>query len=150
MQNNNESVKRILLTFNTIIDDLINKGTINDLVIVATTNVKDSIDPAVLRRFYFEENFDIKVEKAGFCEYIEKLNDIVEVFQKNDERILSGLYEVYSEKKFTLGEIKRIISRYYMKLKIENDGNREEICEYFEKQKSFSEIIQEQIKQKEE
>lgn len=52
-QNDNESMKRILLSFNTIIDQLEQKGEFENIIIIATTNMIESIDTSVLRRFFF-------------------------------------------------------------------------------------------------
>lgn len=52
-QNDNESMKRILLSFNTVIDQMEKNGDFENIIIIATTNMKESIDTSVLRRFFF-------------------------------------------------------------------------------------------------
>lgn len=64
-ENNNDSITRVLLSFNQIIDDLIRSGEIDRMIIIATTNIKQNIDTSILRRFFFHEDFNIILEKKS-------------------------------------------------------------------------------------
>lgn len=141
-QNDNESIKRILLTFNTIIDELIRTGEIYKYIIVATTNIKESIDTSILRRFYFKEDFNINLDLESFKRAFLKLCGLAD-FQTENKSI-SEIYKVYIEKKYTLGEIKSIISSIYMKNLI--SSNKEELdVKHFQETQTFHEITQMQI-----
>lgn len=133
-QNNNESIKRILLTFNLIIDK-ISLNNDNKIIIIGTTNMKESIDASILRRFFFHENFDISLDKTGFFKFIkeiQKLSNLFNIFDNKD--MLDDLFKIYEKKKFTLGELKTIFAHLYMeKEKLSN-------LKIFEDKESFYEI----------
>lgn len=111
-QNDNESIKRILLTFNTIIDELVRSGEIYRYIIIATTNIKESIDTSILRRFYFKEDFNIELNKESFRNFLLDLADLT-ILGFEDSSI-SEIFELYRQKKYTLGEVKSILSRLYV------------------------------------
>lgn len=69
--NNNDSITRVLLTFNKIVDDLISENIIDKMIIVATTNIRENIDTSILRRFFFHKNFNIILDKKNFNDYVE-------------------------------------------------------------------------------
>lgn len=109
-QNDNDSIKRILLTFNTIIDDLIRKDEIYKFIIIATTNIKEVIDTSILRRFYFKEDFNILLNEDDFVKLLHELGDLTEIRPKGS---LTEIFQIYNEKKYTLGEVKSIYSKVY-------------------------------------
>lgn len=111
-QNDNESIKRILLTFNTIIDELVRTKEIYKYIIVATTNLKDSIDTSVLRRFYFKDSFNIELDYMSFKQVIDSLCNVTDIYIDNSS--FSDIYNIYRNKKYTLGEIKSVFSRQYV------------------------------------
>ncbi|MBS7527223.1 AAA family ATPase [Fusibacter paucivorans] len=116
-QADSESVKRVLLTFNTIIDDLFIRGIIHDFIIIATTNMENSIDTSVLRRFFFHENFNIELKKDEFFMFIKEIKSVSNSFDWFDDKKTSQLYNLYIEKKYTLGELKIIFAHLFMRLK---------------------------------
>ncbi|TOL18136.1 hypothetical protein CGI04_13730 [Vibrio parahaemolyticus] len=139
--NDNNSIKRILLTFNTVIDDLVRTGFINKFIIIGTTNLIESIDTSILRRFYFHEDFNINLDKNEFYLFIHKLLDIIEVSPKED--FLEQLYKTYLLKNYSLGEIKDVFSRVYVhNLAFDRPGIIDIKC--FEGNKSFHEIMKNQ------
>lgn len=142
-QNDNESIKRILLTFNTIIDEMFINGTINKIILIATTNIKESIDTSVLRRFFFHEDFNIVLTKEEFFRFIDDLKSISSVFESVDLRYKEKLYEIYISKKFTLGEVKTIFAHLYMELK-SKENNEELNLNVFSEKESFHEIVNRQ------
>lgn len=121
-QNNNDSVVRVLLTFNQIIDNLIRKNLIDKMIIIATTNIRENIDTSILRRFFFHQNFNIILDKKKFSSYLEELCNItgLEKIENFDE-----LYNIYTEKQFTLGELKAIFSNVYMERKIDLETEKD-------------------------
>ena len=141
--NNNESIKRVLLTFNTIIDEMIRDKTINKVIIIATTNLKESLDTSVLRRFFFHKNFNQTLSKEKFQIYLNHLLKIgsLEEFLNQEEK--SKLYELYIEKKMTIGEFKSIFAHYYMAQQIKKTKNN--LLKYITDNNSFYEIMKSQI-----
>ena len=111
-QNDNESIKRILLTFNTIIDELVGSGEIYRYIIIATTNVKESIDTSILRRFYFKEDFNIELDKKTFRTFLMELVHLTNLELKDSS--INEIFNLYRQKKYTLGEVKSIFSRSYV------------------------------------
>ncbi|HCE0277676.1 ATP-binding protein [Klebsiella pneumoniae] len=109
-QNDNDSIKRILLTFNTIIDDLIRNDEIYKFIIIATTNIKEVIDTSILRRFYFKEDFNIQLNEDDFVKLLNELGDLTEIRPKGS---LTEIFQIYNKKKYTLGEVKSIYSKVY-------------------------------------
>ena len=111
----NSSMQRVLNTFNKEIDDLKRSGYIDKMIIIGTTNLKELIDTSVQRRFYFHIDFDSVLSESEFKEYIDgilkpfgKLNSISKKWDFKD------LYDIYSKKQFTLGELKRIIANMWI------------------------------------
>ena len=141
-QNNNESITRVLLTFNKIIDDLIREKIIEKMIIVATTNVKDNIDTSVLRRFYFHEDFNIELDEKEFEIYLSRLGEITGLNIPNKDKMLS-LYKIFQQKKFTLGEIKKIVALQYISNKIEMESKYID-SKFFVEAKSYHELIEKQ------
>jgi len=145
-QNDNESMKRILLSFNTVIDQMEQKGNFDNIIIVATTNMRESIDTSVLRRFFFQYNFDICLDENDFYAYISELKKISKCFNTIDKKSLEETYKIYKEKHFTLGEIKKIFAECFMDSMI--SGQTLEInSDLLRKKQSFHKIA---IKQQEE
>lgn len=118
--NNNDSIVRVLLTFNQIIDSLIRENTIDKMIIVATTNIRENIDTSILRRFLFHQNFNITLEEREFRLYLDELCNIAEIEKIQN---VNQLYSLYKKKKYTLGEIKSIFSNIFMKIKINPNFN---------------------------
>lgn len=140
-QNDNESIKRVLLTFNTIIDEMSLKGDLDKMILVATTNMKESIDASVLRRFFFHEDFNIHLNKEEFFKYINEIKSICEQFASLENENIETLFDIYEKKSFTLGEIKTIFAHAYMDW--EESGNQLDL-NIFEMTASFSEIVSKQ------
>lgn len=142
-QNDSESVKRILLTFNTIIDEMFINGTLNKTILIATTNLKESIDTSVLRRFFFKEDFNIILSKEHFFSFIDEIRSTSYFFESIDLSDKDELYAIYQDKKFTLGEVKTIFAHLYMesKLGLKNEGINLKV---FSEKESFYEIITKQ------
>ena len=142
-QNENESIKRVLLTFNTIIDEMFINGSLNNIILVATTNMKESIDASVLRRFFFHEDFNIALNKDDFFGFIEEIKSVSAIFESIELEDKEKLYEIYLAKRFTLGEFKTIFAHLYME--INSDINHEKFKEdVFLMRESFYEIITKQ------
>lgn len=140
-QNDNESIKRILLTFNTIIDELVRSGEIYRYIIIATTNIKESIDTSILRRFYFKEDFNVELNKESFRNFLLDLADLTSLGFEDSS--ISEIFEFYRQKKYTLGEVKSILSRLYVNSLI--SGKTEKIdSECFREYETFYEITQSQ------
>lgn len=110
--NDNESIKRVLLTFNTIIDELIRTNKIFKYIIISTTNLKDSLDTSILRRFYFKEDFNIELDKKEFDKFLEHISKTIDLKINDDEK--DKLFDIYKNNHYTLGEVKSIFSRYYI------------------------------------
>lgn len=136
-QNNNDSVVRVLLTFNQIIDNLIREDTIDKMIIIATTNIRENIDTSILRRFFFHQNFDIILNEQEFSAYLEELCNITDMEQIEN---INKLYNVYQQKNFTLGELKSIFSNLYMERKIDLETDKD-FVDIFQNNISYSETI---------
>lgn len=119
-QNDNDSIKRILLTFNTIIDELVRSDEIYKFIIIATTNIKEIIDTSVLRRFYFKEDFNIELDENDFVKLLKELGDLTDI---DIEGSLSEIFQIYKQKKYTLGEVKSIYSKVYFNTMISKENN---------------------------
>ena len=141
-QNENESVKRVLLTFNTIIDELIQTDEIFKYIIISTTNLKESLDISILRRFYFKEDFNIVLNDKEFKKFIIELYKLID--KEFSDKEYEEIYAIYTNKKYTLGEMKSIFSRYYIDNIIEKD-NSSLLIKKVKEYNTFHEII---IKQK--
>lgn len=140
-QNDNESIKRILLTFNTIIDDLVRSNQIYRYIIIATTNVKDNIDTSILRRFFFGEDFNIELDKSSFNKFFRDLSEATGLYL--EEKLIGEVFDDYIKRKHTLGELKSIFSKAYMKKLI--SGCKEGLSiKHFLDHKTFYEITQRQ------
>lgn len=146
-QNDNESMKRILLSFNIIIDQMEQKGDFENTIIIATTNMKESIDTSVLRRFFFQYDFNVFIDEKDFCEYISELKKISKYFDTIDEKDSKEIYRIYKEKRFTLGEVKKIFAEFFMDLVSSDQPLDLSLLSLLEEKQSFYEII---IKQQEE
>ena len=140
-QNDNESIKRILLTFNTIIDELVRSSKIYQYIIIATTNVKESIDTSILRRFYFKEDFNIELDEATFKIFLNELVDLTSL--EIEDSSISEIFKLYIQKKYTLGEVKYLFSRLYMNSLI-SDKTEKLNPKYFLEYQTFHEITQRQ------
>lgn len=136
-QNNNDSVVRVLLTFNQIIDNLIREDTIDKMIIIATTNIRENIDTSILRRFLFHQNFNIILNEQEFSAYLEELCNITDMEQIEN---INKLYNVYQQKNFTLGELKSIFSNLYMERKIDLETEKD-FVDIFQNNISYSETI---------
>lgn len=142
-QNDSESIKRVLLTFNTIIDEMFIDGGLNNIILIATTNMQESIDASVLRRFFFHEDFNITLNKKDFFEFIDEVKSVSKVFESIDLEDKEKLYETYIAKKFTLGEFKTIFAHLYMEIKSDINYEKLKLDAFFTKE-SFYEIITKQ------
>lgn len=140
-QNDNESIKRILLTFNTIIDELIRSGEIYRYIIIATTNVKESIDTSILRRFYFKEDFNIKLDEIKFRNFLMDLIDLTNL--EIEKSSINEIFNLYEKKEYTLGEVKFIFSMLYVNNLI-SDKTEKINPKYFLEYQTFHEITQRQ------
>lgn len=136
-QNNNDSVVRVLLTFNQIIDNLIREDTIDKMIIIATTNIRENIDTSILRRFFFHQNFNIILNDQEFSAYLEELCNITDMEQIEN---INKVYNVYQQKNFTLGELKSIFSNLYMERKIDLETEKD-FVDIFQNNISYSETI---------
>ncbi|RGE39030.1 AAA family ATPase [Comamonas testosteroni] len=140
-QNDNESIKRILLTFNLIIDELVRSKQIYRYIIIATTNVKDNIDTSVLRRFFFNEDFNIELDKLSLNKFLKELSELTGLYL--EEKLIDQIFDDYIKRKHTLGEIKSIFSKSYMKKLISE--SREGLSKnLFLEHNTFYEITQRQ------
>lgn len=144
IQSDNDSTKRILITFNTIIDQMVQKDAFENTIIIATTNMRESIDTALLRRFFFQVNFDIRITKKDLEGYMISLQQISPAF--NNIEIINNideLYRVYDEKKYTLGEIKHVFAEYYLESKFDY-GKKTTILEMLTRNATYYELMKEQ------
>lgn len=122
-----ESIRRVLLTFNKIIDAIYEKE--KKIILVAISNIWTDIDPAVSRRFYFKESFDMFLEKDKLKEFLKEFTQDIKIFDNILDEQIDNIYEVYKREKFTLGEIKKIIADCYLESdkdivkKLENEKN---------------------------
>lgn len=140
-KNDNESIKRILLTFNLIIDELVRSDEIYQYIIIATTNLKESIDTSVLRRFFFKEDFNIEIDKEAFKKLLIDLIRLTNLTYKKS--FIDDVFGYYVKKKYTIGEIKYIISKAYV-YNLAFDGCSQ-ICEKdFSEYQTYHEINQNQ------
>ncbi len=136
----NDSIRRILLTFNKILDTLIASHEIYNMVIVATTNIIDSIDSATLRRFYFKQSFDSTLTEEQFKEYIGELCRVSSLQCDNTD----DLFLIYKEKNFTLGELKRFFADKYMENTCIGCSDNSIDIDKFKETKSFYEYCNNQ------
>ena len=144
-KNDNESIRRVLLTFNTIFDELrFNQDSCN-FIVVATTNLMEEIDTSVLRRFFFKEDFIVILDEQNFHTYMDVLLGEIQVRLDNEE--YNKLYKLYEKKKFTLGEIKKCFANIYMKMQMD-DKNKVDLCKTFSEQSTYYELLQKQINMK--
>lgn len=135
-QNDNDSIRRILLTFNTIIDELVRSNDIYRFIIIATTNIKEYIDTSILRRFYFQEGFNIEINESDFKILLAELATLANV---TVEGSLSDMFKNYKQKRMTLGELKSIFSKGYINNLI--NGGKSCICyNDFSEFKTFHEL----------
>ncbi|ELB2962443.1 ATP-binding protein [Vibrio parahaemolyticus] len=133
----NDSIKRILLTFNTIIDDLVRSGDIYNFILVATTNVKEVVDTSVLRRFSFKEDFNIEVDEDTFYQLLEQLSVLTDL--KVDKSTISDMFQIYTRKKYTLGEVKAIFAKQYVEALV-SAGEPVLNPQHFQEYQTFHEI----------
>lgn len=141
-QNDNESIKRVLLTFNTIIDEMFINGELDKIILIATTNMKESIDTSVLRRFFFHEDFNIKLDKNEFRGFVKEIIEVSRRFSSFEDDV-DELFEIYEKKKFTLGELKTIFAHLYMEANSRLDNEKLTLKVFIEKE-SFYEMISKQ------
>ncbi len=141
----NISIQRVLNTFSKELDHLVFNGKLSKMIIIATTNLKDSIDVATLRRFYFHINFDRIMNDEEFESFIKELTDPIQSL-KVDQSSMHKLYDIYLKKRFTLGELKRIIANYW--IKDINNWNNTSMClrDYFMQEDSYYESYLKQEK----
>lgn len=142
-QNDSESVKRVLLTFNTIIDDLFMSGSLNNIILIATTNMQESIDASIVRRFFFHEDFNITLDKDEFFKFIDQVRSVSTFFELINLEDEEKLYEIYKEKRFTLGELKTIFAHLYMQIKSGINNEKLKVDTFLTKE-SFYEMITKQ------
>lgn len=139
-QNSNDSVIRVLLTFNQIIDNLIRENIIDKMIIIATTNIRENIDTSILRRFFFHENFNIILDKEKLSMYLNELCNIACIEKIHN---IEKIFKIYKEKQFTLGELKAIFANRYMARKIGLD-NEKDFCNSITNTISYHETIHKQ------
>lgn len=143
-QNDSESIKRVLLTFNTIIDEMFMDGSLNNIILIATTNMRESIDASVLRRFFFHEDFNITLNKNDFFKFIDEVKSVSKIFDTINTEDKERLYKIYEAKRFTLGEVKTIFAHLYMQIKSDTNYEKLKLDDFFAKESSFYEIITKQ------
>lgn len=142
-QNDSESVKRVLLTFNTIIDEMFFNGVLDKIIIIATTNMKESIDSSVLRRFFFHEDFNINLSREDFFKFTNEIRTISQRFSEFSDEDMNELYKLYQTKSFTLGELKTIFAHFYME-SYSHKENEVSRLKAFQDRESFYETISKQ------
>lgn len=108
------------------------------MIIVATTNMEDSLDTSILRRFFFHENFNITLDKKEFFNFLNEINKILNCFHFKNTK--DKLFEIYQKKKFTLGELKTIFAHLYLEEKELN-------LKILEEKESFFEMTQRERKE---
>ncbi|MGB4661112.1 MAG: AAA family ATPase [Mobilitalea sp.] len=140
-QNDNESIKRVLLTFNTIIDEMFLNGDLDKIILIATTNIKESIDTSVLRRFFFHEDFNISLNKDEFCCFIDEIRAVSSTFDTFHNDDIEKLFEIYEKKKFTLGELKTIFAHFYMESKTELSNETLNFNVFIDKESFYETIV---------
>lgn len=145
--NDNESIKRVLLTFNTIIDEMIRTNKIFKYIIISTTNLKDSLDTSILRRFYFKEDFNIELNEENFNIFLKQIIELINLKKDDVDTIKKELFDIYKNKKYTLGEVKSFFARYYIDSLIK-DIDTATLIEKFKKYQTFYEILRTQNKEK--
>ena len=138
----------MLLTFNTIIDELVRKGDIKKYIIIATTNIIENIDTSVLRRFYFHEDFNNNLDSNEFEKYFNELVKLTES-SKLDSSAINDIYKLYCEKRYTLGEVKSIFAHSFfdsIALRKSKNLDIDSFIKSFKNKKTFHEIATKQIK----
>lgn len=115
---NSEPIKRILLAFNNIIDNLIATNSIKNIIIIATTNLFDQIDPSICRRFYFKHDFNFNLDRNNFLDYLSDLEEIVSSCCSFDLNEKEDLYERFNKNEISLGKIKQMFAEKFIKFKI--------------------------------
>ena len=140
----NASIQRVLNTFNKELDELSFNGYLSKMIIIATTNLKDLIDSSTQRRFYFHYSFDMILSEENFKEFFKKaLNPFPDLSKLILNDNMTKLYKIYTEKQFTLGELKRIIANVWMNKYMASNSN---FClsnfeECFSKEKSYYQTL---------
>lgn len=115
------AIKRVLITFNKLIDQIYTENFFEkEPIIIGTSNIKDDIDTSILRRFYFHENFNIKISEENLQELINRLKLMDHIFETIN---ISKLKKICVQNELTFGEIKKIIAEKYLESKI-NGLNR--------------------------
>lgn len=112
--NENDGIRRLMLSFNKEIDKIFRESVQNDIVIIGTTNMISNVDTAILRRFFIKEDLNIELEVNRLKEFLLKLFEISCIDYSVSEEELIRIFEVYRFEKFTLGEIKLSFARYYL------------------------------------
>lgn len=76
------AIKRVLITFNKLIDQIYTENYFEkEPIIIGTSNIKEDIDTSILRRFYFHENFNIKISEENLQELINRLKLMDHIFE---------------------------------------------------------------------
>lgn len=114
--NDSNSIQRVLTTFNKIINQYVKEDKLSKIVLVATTNLLDTLDTSILRRFFFHINFDKCLCEKEFIDYLRLINDSLCVIHEetDDAQLFKELFAEYNKQKHTLGEIKRILAQNYI------------------------------------
>lgn len=134
------AIKRFFLSLNKIIDQKIRDKSIYKYIIIATTNMENTIDHSVRRRFFFDYDFDIKLDNEDFSKYLSQLYEISDIEETGDN---VRFYTSYSKKQLTLGEVKKIFAMAVIKSRINEDSRFNELLdEILNKFKSAYEIYE--------
>jgi len=116
-------------------------------IIISTTNLKDSLDTSILRRFYFKEDFNIELNEENFNIFLKQIIELINLKKDDVDTIKKELFDIYKNKKYTLGEVKSFFARYYIDSLIK-DIDTATLIEKFKKYQTFYEILRTQNKEK--
>jgi SpoVK/Ycf46/Vps4 family AAA+-type ATPase len=110
-----DDMKRALTTFMNYMDN-----PINDLIIFCTTNYKDKLDKAILRRFSFIYEINSITTDMIVEFFNHDTNPFKDILEENEKKELSNLL---SKKNISFSDIKLIMRKVYLKNDFKLDYN---------------------------
>lgn len=108
-----DAIRRAMTTLMVELDRLHFSQTHN-LLIFGITNVVELLDTAVVRRFSIKESIKVELSEYEFKAYLEYL--AIPLNYQLSSNIVSDLFKIYKNRKFTAGDIKALLRKIYLDL----------------------------------
>ncbi|MEB3149273.1 MAG: ATP-binding protein [Sphaerospermopsis sp.] len=106
-----DAIRRAMTTLMLELDKL-HPSKDNKLLIFGITNIPQSIDTAVVRRFSLKKEMQTQMDVSSFNNYLEVLGDTIKYSPALE--IKQQLYDLYQQRNLTAGDVKNFYKEIYI------------------------------------